>query len=118
MSNQSTKSDDMNDDGMLNAEMQRKLPQGKILQPKLRFKGFADPWQQRKLGELGFTYSGLSGKNKSDFGHGSAYFVTYLNVFSNPIADCYGIEAVEIDDKQHKVITGDIFFRPFAVWCG
>ena len=67
-------------------------------------------WQQRKLGELGFTYSGLSGKNKSDFGHGSAYFVTYLNVFSNPIADCYGIEAVEIDDKQHKVITGDIFF--------
>ncbi|KFI61242.1 Type I restriction-modification system, specificity subunit S [Bifidobacterium pullorum subsp. gallinarum] len=110
MSNQSTKSDDMNDDGMLNAEMQRKLPQGKILQPKLRFKGFADPWQQRKLGELGFTYSGLSGKNKSDFGHGSAYFVTYLNVFSNPIADCYGIEAVEIDDKQHKVITGDIFF--------
>ena len=110
MSNQSTKSDDMNDDGMLNAEMQRKLPQGKISQPKLRFKGFTDPWQQRKLGELGFTYSGLSGKNKSDFGHGSAYFVTYLNVFSNPIADCYGIEAVEIDDKQHKVITGDIFF--------
>lgn len=52
MSNQSTKSDDMNDDGMLNAEMQRKLPQGKILQPKLRFKGFADPWQQRKLEEL------------------------------------------------------------------
>ena len=62
------------------------------------------------MGELGFTYSGLSGKNKSDFGHGSAYFVTYHNVFSNPIADCYGIEAVEIDDKQHKVITGDIFF--------
>ena len=110
MSNQSTKNNDMNDDGMLNAETQRKLPQGKILQPKLRFKGFTDPWQQRKLGELGFTYSGLSGKNKSDFGHGSAYFVTYLNVFSNPIADCYGIETVEIDDKQHKVITGDIFF--------
>ena len=51
MSNQSTKSDDMNDDGMLNAEMQRKLPQGKILQPKLRFKGFADPWQQRKYSD-------------------------------------------------------------------
>ena len=110
MSNQSTKNSGMNDDGMLNAETQRKLPQGKISQPKLRFKGFTDPWQQRKLGELGFTYSGLSGKNKSDFGHGSAYFITYLNVFSNPIADCYGIEAVEIDDKQHKVITGDIFF--------
>ena len=42
----------MNDDGMLNAETQRKLPQGEILQPKLRFKGFTDPWQQRKLEEL------------------------------------------------------------------
>lgn len=42
----------MNDDGMLNAETQRKLPQGKISQPKLRFKGFTDPWQQRKLEEL------------------------------------------------------------------
>ena len=52
MSNQSTKNNDMNDDGMLNAETQRKLPQGKILQPKLRFKGFTDPWQQRKLGEV------------------------------------------------------------------
>ena len=52
MSNQPTKNNDMNDDGMLNAETQRKLPQGEILQPKLRFKGFTDPWQQRKLEEL------------------------------------------------------------------
>ena len=52
MSNQSTKNSGMNDDGMLNAETQRKLPQGKISQPKLRFKGFTDPWQQRKLGEV------------------------------------------------------------------
>ena len=51
MSNQSTKNSGMNDDGMLNAETQRKLPQGKISQPKLRFKGFTDPWQQRKLGD-------------------------------------------------------------------
>ena len=42
----------MNNNGTLNAETQRKSPQGKILQPKLRFKGFADPWQQRKLGEV------------------------------------------------------------------
>ena len=60
MSNQSTKNNDMNDDGMLNAETQRKLPQGEILQPKLRFKGFTDPWQQRKLGELANITSGKS----------------------------------------------------------
>ena len=57
MSNQSTKNSGMNDDGMLNAETQRKLPQGKISQPKLRFKGFTDPWQQRKLGDLGSSVS-------------------------------------------------------------
>lgn len=60
MSNQSTKNSGMNDDGMLNAETQRKLPQGKISQPKLRFKGFTDPWQQRKLGELANITSGKS----------------------------------------------------------
>ena len=52
----------MNDDGMLNAETQRKLPQGEILQPKLRFKGFTDPWQQRKLGELLQVRNGASQK--------------------------------------------------------
>ena len=30
--------------------------------PKIRFKGFDDAWEQRKLGELGSTFTGLSGK--------------------------------------------------------
>lgn len=51
MSNQSTGNNGMNNNGTLNAETQRKSPQGKILQPKLRFKGFADPWQQRKYSD-------------------------------------------------------------------
>lgn len=67
-------------------------------------------WEQRKLGELGFTFSGLSGKSKEDFGHGDASFITYLNVFSNPIADPSGLEHIEIDPKQHSVKEGDILF--------
>ena len=66
MSNQSTKNNDMNDDGMLNAETQRKLPQGEILQPKLRFKGFTDPWQQRKLGEVTSSLSAGRSVNALD----------------------------------------------------
>ena len=73
MSNQSTKNNDMNDDGMLNAETQRKLPQGKILQPKLRFKGFTDPWQQRKLGEVTSSLSAGRSVNALD-----AYEIMYL----------------------------------------
>ncbi|MFR0606725.1 restriction endonuclease subunit S [Limosilactobacillus mucosae] len=78
--------------------------------PVLRFKGFTEKWEQRKLGEIGETFSGLSGKNKNDFGHGYANFITYMNVFSNSIADLRGTEHVEIDSKQNQVIYGDILF--------
>ncbi|WP_347980071.1 restriction endonuclease subunit S [Limosilactobacillus allomucosae] len=78
--------------------------------PELRFKGFTDDWEQRKLGEIGETFSGLSGKNKNDFGHGDASFITYMNVFSNSIADLRGTEHVEIDSKQNQVMYGDILF--------
>lgn len=78
--------------------------------PKLRFPGFTDPWEQRKLGEVGNTFTGLSGKTKEDFGHGDAKFVTYVNVFGNVISDPNDVQSVEIDDKQNQVKYGDVFF--------
>lgn len=78
--------------------------------PKIRFKGFTDDWEQRKLGEIGSTFTGLSGKTKEDFGHGDARFVTYMNVYSNSIADLAMTERVEIDQTQNSVKYGDIFF--------
>lgn len=83
---------------------------GKKLQPKLRFRGFTDAWEQHKLGSLGTSYSGLSGKDKTDFGHGSGSYITYLNVFQNPIADIDGTDRIEIDPKQNTVHYGDVFF--------
>lgn len=67
-------------------------------------------WEQRKLGSLGYTFTGLSGKTKEDFGHGDAHFITYMNVYSNPIADLTMTERVEVDDKQSQVRYGDVFF--------
>ena len=61
-------------------------------------------------GEVGKTFTGLSGKTKEDFGHGDAYFVTYMNVYSNPISDLNMVENVEIDTKQQEVKKGDVFF--------
>ena len=78
--------------------------------PKIRFKGYNEDWEQRKLGDMGSTFTGLSGKNKEDFGHGDAQFITYMNVFSNPVANLEMIEAVEIDTKQNSVKKGDVFF--------
>ncbi|MGU8048580.1 restriction endonuclease subunit S [Streptococcus suis] len=80
--------------------------------PKRRFKEFenADAWELRPLGEIGNTYTGLSGKTKDDFGHGDGRFVTYMNVFSNPISLPEMVEAVEIDESQNTVRYGDVLF--------
>ena len=59
---------------------------------------------------MGQTYTGLSGKTKDDFGHGQARFVTYMNVFSNPISNPEMTEPIEIDPKQNEVEVGDVFF--------
>ena len=71
---------------------------------------YTSSWEQRKLGEMGQTYTGLSGKTKDDFGHGQARFVTYMNVFSNPISNPEMTEPIEIDPKQNEVEVGDAFF--------
>ncbi|NBI33434.1 restriction endonuclease subunit S, partial [Enterorhabdus sp. P55] len=67
-------------------------------------------WEQRKLGDYGVTYGGLSGKTKEDFGHGDASFVPYTNVFDNPITDVERLESVEIDSRQNRVKFGDVLF--------
>ena len=86
------------------------FPKKGEITPQYRFAGFTKPWEQRKLGDMGSTLNGLSGKTKDDFGHGEAKFITYMNVFSNPIADLTMTESIEIDKKQKSVKAGDVFF--------
>lgn len=78
--------------------------------PKLRFPGFTEDWEQRKLGSIGSTYTGLSGKTKEDFGHGEAQYITYLNVFQNTISNITMTDKVEIDTTQTEVKYGDVLF--------
>ena len=78
--------------------------------PAIRFKGFTNGWNRRKLGDIGETFNGLSGKSKVDFGHGKGQFVTYMNVFLNAISDLNMLGQTEIDSKQNAVKYGDIFF--------
>ncbi|HFI0820648.1 TPA: restriction endonuclease subunit S, partial [Streptococcus suis] len=78
--------------------------------PALRFQGFKDDWEKVKLGEIGETFTGLSGKTKEDFGHGEGKFITYVNVFNNPISDLLGTDRIEVDESQTNVQFGDIFF--------
>jgi len=92
------------------ALLEKMFPQNGSDVPEIRFKGFTEAWEQRKLSELGSTFTGLSGKTKEDFGHGNAKFITYMNVFTNPIASETMLESVEIDKTQHEVKYGDVLF--------
>lgn len=78
--------------------------------PNIRFRKFEKNWETEKLEKLGNTFPSLSGKSKKDFGHGNAKYITYMNVFTNPIALMSGTEAIEIDKKQNSVKYGDVFF--------
>ncbi|MED1745745.1 restriction endonuclease subunit S [Brevibacillus borstelensis] len=88
----------------------------KIFSQEIRFKdenGKEFPnWKETYLGDIGETYGGLSGKTKDDFGIGESYFITYMNVFSNVVAQIEGVERVSIkeNENQHKVKLGDILF--------
>lgn len=95
---------------MKKALLQKLFPKNGKHIPEIRFKGFTDAWEQRKLGSIGSTYTGLSGKTKEDFGHGEAQYITYLNVFQNTISDITMTDKVEIDITQNEVKYGDVLF--------
>ena len=61
--------------------------------------------------ELGYSYSGLSGKSAMDFGKGKP-FITYLNVYSNNVVNENDYQYVQIDEgeKQNVVQYGDVLF--------
>ncbi|MDR6921089.1 restriction endonuclease S subunit, partial [Chryseobacterium sp. 2987] len=77
----------------------------------MRFFGFTQDWERKKLGEIGETYSGLSGKTKEDFGTGKPY-IQYKQVFDNSKIDISRFDYVRINEteNQNRVKYGDILF--------
>lgn len=78
----------------------------KLLSPK-------QDWEVKKLGDLGFTYVGLSGKNKDDFGIGNAFYIPFINIIYNTKIDITNFEKINISigESQNKTAKGDIFFN-------
>lgn len=87
----------------------------KLFSRTIRFKkddgsNFQD-WEEKKLGELGETFNGLTGKTKVDFGEGKPY-IQYMQIFSSSQIDTSQFGLVNIDDgeSQSKAQLGDVFF--------
>jgi len=84
----------------------------KLLSGEVRFEGFDGEWEEVRLGDVGYTYGGLTKKTAEDFGCGDANYITYKNIFDNDKIDVSIFDNVEIgnNEKQNKVIYGDVLF--------
>ena len=101
---------------LANSQQQKKALMQQLLTGKKRLldkngERFSGEWEATTLGELGSTYSGLTGKTKDDFGKGKPY-IPYINIFRNSRIDLDAVEKVDIasDEKQASARYGDIFF--------
>ena len=96
-------------------EQYKKGMMQKLFSQALRFKDeqgndFPD-WVEKRLGEFGETYGGLTGKTKENFGSGVPY-IQYMQIFSSSkinINKC-GFVEIEQGERQKLVQYGDVFF--------
>ena len=84
-----------------------------LLTGQTRLPGFSGEWEVKRLGDVGATYGGLTGKTKADFGEGAASYITFMNVMSNLVIDCDMFERVNVSphETQNLVMKGDLFFN-------
>ncbi|HEX8173981.1 MAG TPA: restriction endonuclease subunit S [Pyrinomonadaceae bacterium] len=94
----------------------RNIKQGAIQQlltAQTRLAGFTDKWDKRRLGEIGNTYIGLSGKSKRDFEDGNLPYITFLNVMNNKAINInmFGLVRIKPNERQNRVLKNDILFN-------
>ena len=84
-----------------------------LLTGKQRLPGFSGEWEMKRLGDLGATYGGLTGKTKADFGEGAARYITFMNIMTNVVIDCGSFERVRVSpvETQNRAKKGDLFFN-------
>ena len=79
--------------------------------PDIRFDGFTDDWEQRKLGELGSLKNGMN-FSKEAMGIGFP-FVNLQNIFGNNVIDVTNLGKAMASDSQLKdynLLNGDVLF--------
>ena len=96
-------------------EQYKKGVMQQLFNQQLRFKkddGSDYPdWEEKRLGEVGETFNGLTGKTKEDFGEGKPY-VQYMQIFADSkinLEQC-GYVSINKEEKQTRVYRGDVFF--------
>ena len=91
--------------------LQKMFPQKNEKKPEIRFAGFTDDWEQRKLGELGSLKNGMN-FSKEAMGIGFP-FVNLQNIFGNNVIDVTNLGKAMASDSQLKdynLLNGDVLF--------
>ncbi len=73
--------------------LQKMFPQNGSSVPEIRFEGFTDAWEQRKLGDVGFAKSGVGFPEKEQGGTEGIPF--------------YKVSDMNIDGNEHELITAN-----------
>ena len=72
--------------------------------PKIRFKGFTEPWEQRKLEDFGKATGGTS--IESEFSEDGVYKVISIGSYSeNSVYNDQGIRAIKSDKTSNRVLN-------------
>ena len=91
--------------------LQKMFPQNGHSVPEIRFSGFTEDWEQRKLGELGSLKNGMN-FSKEAMGHGFP-FINLQNIFGNNVIDVNKLELADATEKQlleYSLLKGDVLF--------
>lgn len=91
--------------------LEKMFPKNGADVPEIRFKGFSDAWEQRKLGTVGNFKNGMN-FSKDAMGHGYA-FVNLQNIFGKSVIDTEKLELAEASETQlheYNLQEGDVLF--------
>ena len=91
--------------------LDKMFPKPGETEPEIRFEGFTDPWEQRKLGELWDNLWRSERYNQGRYSVMATLGSFRIPMSSTiPLTDTKRLETVEIDSSQNKVAYGDTFF--------
>lgn len=90
------------------AMLQEMFPQEGERYPRLRFAGFTDAWEQRKLGDFGRATGGTS--IESEFSEDGIYKVISIGSYSeNSVYTDQGIRAIDSEKTRKRILNkGDL----------
>ena len=98
--------------------LDKMFPKGGSLYPEIRFAGFTDPWEQRKLGELTESYSGgTPAAGESEFYGGSIPFIRSAEIAAES-TELFLTEKGYESSSTRMVKPGDVLYALYGATSG